>query len=212
MLRLDRHRSALDRMTSSSPIYLMNSSVAVTLIYICWAIFFGFWLLAAFRTKPAAERTGWCGWLAYRLPLVIAIALLVSSFGSPALEITIIPSTPLMHSLSGVLCVIGLLISLWARAILGSNWSSSVTLKQDHELVTRGPYRFVRHPIYTGVLFMLLGSALISGRLGAMAGLPFGFLGLWIKLRQEEALMMRHFPADYPKYKRKSKALLPFVL
>jgi protein-S-isoprenylcysteine O-methyltransferase Ste14 len=184
----------------------------IVLIYTCWIIFLGFWLVAVRRTKSTAEQGGWRGWLAYRLPLAIAIALLVSSFGSPVLEIPIIPSTPLIHILSGFLCVTGLLFAIWARAILGSNWSSSVTLKQDHELVTRGPYRFVRHPIYTGVLLMLLGSALISGRLGPIAGMAFGFLGLWIKLSQEEALMMQHFPADYPKYKASSKALLPFVL
>jgi protein-S-isoprenylcysteine O-methyltransferase Ste14 len=59
---------------------------------------------------------------------------------------------------------------------------------------------------------MLLGTALLSGRLGPLAALPFAFLGLWIKLRHEEVLMMRHFPADYPKYKASSKALVPFVL
>jgi protein-S-isoprenylcysteine O-methyltransferase Ste14 len=124
----------------------------------------------------------------------------------------VIASTAITRILAGSLCVIGLFIAIWARATLGSNWSSAVTLKQDHELIMRGPYRFVRHPIYTGLLLMLGGTALISGRLGAIAGLASGFLGLWIKLRQEEALMMRHFPADYRKYKANSKALLPFVL
>jgi protein-S-isoprenylcysteine O-methyltransferase Ste14 len=184
----------------------------ITLISICWIIFLVFWLVAARSTKSTAEQAGWHGWLAYRLPLAIAIALLMSSFGIPALEMPMIASTPMIRILAGLLCVTGLLIAIWARAALGSNWSSSVTLKQDHELVTRGPYRFVRHPIYTGLLFMLLSTALISGRFGAMAGLAFGFIGLWIKLRQEEALMMRHFPADYPIYKAHSKALVPFLL
>jgi protein-S-isoprenylcysteine O-methyltransferase Ste14 len=184
----------------------------ITVISICWIVFLGVWLVAAFRTKATAEQEGWGGWVTYRLLLASAAALLMSSFGIPALETSIIPSTLVMRTLAGSFCVTGLLIAIWARATLGSNWSSSVTLKKDHELVTRGPYRFVRHPIYTGLLFMLSGTALISGRLGAIAGLAFGFLGLWIKLRQEEALMMRHFPADYSKYKTKSKALLPFVL
>jgi len=184
----------------------------ITLINACWIIFLGVWLVAAFDTKSTAERAGWRGWLSYRLPLAGAFALLVSSFRIPALNMPVIASTPTARFLAGAFCVTGLLIAIWARATLGSNWSSSVTLKEDHELIVRGPYAYVRHPIYTGMLFMLLGTALISGRLGAMAGLAFGFLGLWIKLRQEEALMMRHFPADYPKYKAKSKALLPFVL
>jgi protein-S-isoprenylcysteine O-methyltransferase Ste14 len=184
----------------------------ITLVCICWIIFLGFWLVAARRTKADAEQAGWRGWLAYRLPLAIAVALLVSSFRIRVLDIPIIDSTPVTHIVAGFLCITGLLIAIWARTTLGSNWSSSVTLKQDHELVTRGPYGLVRHPIYTGVLFMLLSSALMSGRLGAIAGLPFGFVGFWIKLRQEEALMMRQFPADYPKYKAHSKALLPFVL
>jgi protein-S-isoprenylcysteine O-methyltransferase Ste14 len=98
------------------------------------------------------------------------------------------------------------------RVTLGRNWSSDVTFKQDHELITRGPYRFVRHPIYTGLILMLLGSALASGSLGPIAGLAFGFFGIWVKLQQEEALMMRHFPSAHSEYKANCKALLPFIL
>ncbi len=72
---------------------------------------------------------------------------------------------------------------------LGRNWSSRVTLKVGHELIQRGPYHVVRHPIYTGLLTMVLGSAILLGYIGAFVGMLVFFAGLWIKLRQEEALM-----------------------
>jgi protein-S-isoprenylcysteine O-methyltransferase Ste14 len=77
--------------------------------------------------------------------------------------------------------------------------------------VERGPYRFVRHPIYTSHLLMGLGTAIASGLLVAFAGLVFFFIGFWIKLKQEEGLLLRHFPDEYPAYKARVKALVPFV-
>ena len=87
-----------------------------------------------------------------------------------------------------------------------------MTFKQDHEWIERGPYRFARHPIYTGMLLLCVGTALARGRLGAWVGVGLFCVGLWIKLRQEEALMLRHFPDEYPGYRKRVKALVPFVV
>src|SRR6185436_17634885 len=102
--------------------------------------------------------------------------------------------------------------AIWARTVLGGNWSSSVTFKENHELIERGPYRLVRHPIYTGILTMTLGTAIVAGRVAAWLGLVFFFVLLWLKSRKEEELLTKHFPEAYPAYKARTKALIPFLL
>jgi protein-S-isoprenylcysteine O-methyltransferase Ste14 len=86
-----------------------------------------------------------------------------------------------------------------------------VIFKQGHELITTGPYRFVRHPIYTSILALLLGTAIAAGRLASLLAMLFFFAGFWIKLKQEETLMVGHFPEEYPAYQARVKALAPFV-
>ena len=108
-----------------------------------------------------------------------------------------------------VLTLAGLALALWARTALGGNWSGIVTLKEDHELIRHGPYGHVRHPIYSAILLMVLGSALAIGTIGALVGLPLIGLGVWLKVRQEEALMTAHFPAEYPIYRTEVRALIP---
>jgi len=95
---------------------------------------------------------------------------------------------------------------------LGGNWSSEVALKQGHELVKTGPYRFVRHPIYTGLLLMCLGTAIVPGQLRSWLGFLLLCAGFWIKLKQEETLMLQHFPDEYPVYRRQVKVLIPFII
>jgi protein-S-isoprenylcysteine O-methyltransferase Ste14 len=106
----------------------------------------------------------------------------------------------------------GLALALWARVTLGRNWSGIVTFKENHELIRNGPYSYVRHPIYSAILMMMLGSALAIGTLGALIGLPLILLGVWLKLRQEEALMTKHFPAEYSSYRSQVRALIPGLL
>jgi protein-S-isoprenylcysteine O-methyltransferase Ste14 len=115
-------------------------------------------------------------------------------------------------SIGLLLTVSGLLVVLWARVILGSNWSGSVTLKEDHELVEKGPYAYVRHPIYSGSLLMFLGTAIIIGNLGGFIGFPVFFISCWIKMKQEEILMIEHFGEEYPEYMTRTKALIPYLL
>jgi protein-S-isoprenylcysteine O-methyltransferase Ste14 len=123
----------------------------------------------------------------------------------------VVPYTLAIQALAVSLCILGLLGAIWARRTLAENWSMEVVFKEQHELVERGPYRFVRHPIYTSVLLMVLGSALAEGLLTALVGFLLIVAGFAVKLKQEEVLMLRHFPTQYAAYKSRVKALLPLV-
>jgi protein-S-isoprenylcysteine O-methyltransferase Ste14 len=106
----------------------------------------------------------------------------------------------------------GLLFAVWAREHLGTNWSSSVTIKQDHQLIVTGPYAVVRHPIYTGILTGFLGSTLALAQVRGIVAFVLISLVLWYKLRMEEQWMRTQFGAPYEAYSRRTAALVPFVL
>ncbi len=133
-----------------------------------------------------------------------------SSF-PPPLDFPLTPQNIVAGATAAAVCVLGLAIALWARWMLADNWSSGVEFKQGHRLMKTGPYRFVRHPIYTGILLMCAALAMESGRLHCWLGLALICIGQWVKIRQEESLMLRHFPG-YADYRRAVKALVPFVI
>jgi protein-S-isoprenylcysteine O-methyltransferase Ste14 len=112
---------------------------------------------------------------------------------------------------SVALIVAGLAWTVWARNTLGDNWSGRVTVKSGHELVRSGPYRWIRHPIYTGALLALLGSALASVKVSAFLGLTVAIGALVYKLRIEERWMLGRFGETYRAYQRASWALVPFI-
>jgi protein-S-isoprenylcysteine O-methyltransferase Ste14 len=113
--------------------------------------------------------------------------------------------------LGASLFVIGFLVALWARLALGKNWSAEVALKHEHTLVESGPYRMVRHPMYTGMTLSFLGTAVVSGAAPSLLATgAFLLLHVW-KLRREEALLIRQFPESYPSYRSRTRALVPFV-
>ena len=160
-------------------------------IVLLWMVFLLVWVATGGSTKPTAEAVSRRHELAHRLPMFVGALLIF--FG---------------HRVRPQL---GLLIALCARFALGTNWSGRVTIKQDHALITSGPYAWVRHPIYTGILLMIGGSALAIATLMAFIGFMVFLAGVIIKLRQEEGLMMRRFPGSYPDYRRRVKRLVPFV-
>jgi protein-S-isoprenylcysteine O-methyltransferase Ste14 len=108
-----------------------------------------------------------------------------------------------------VILVAGLAFTLWARRALGLMWTSAPSVKADHELRTDGPYRITRHPIYTGMLGMLLGTSLASGLGSAVLLAPVGLAIFLIKMRAEERLMTETFPDAYPRYRRDVPGLVP---
>ena len=118
----------------------------------------------------------------------------------------------IFFSLSGLsLTILGFAFAIWARVFLGGNWSSGVTIKADHELVRNGPYALVRHPIYSGTLLTLLGTAIVFQVMRGLLAFGVGCLALRIKSRREEVFMMQEFGAEYVGYMKTVKALIPFV-
>jgi protein-S-isoprenylcysteine O-methyltransferase Ste14 len=176
----------------------------------CWAIFLLFWIVSAFFVKPTVERPTSSTAILVRITLSIGIFLLFTRRGS-APHLSGLPPTPLGSAVGDVLCVFGLVLALWARVTLGRNWSASVTFKKGHELIRTGPYALVRHPIYTAVLLMIIGTMIFSRRIEGIILVAVAIAGFWIKLRAEERLMAAHFPTEYSAYKAQTKALIPFV-
>ena len=171
------------------------------------------WTLAAISTKRTVYREPRSRRLLYIGPIVLGWFLLFRGwrFGYP-LNVNVVPHSDPILAAAVILCVCGLGFCLWARVVLGRNWSGTVTLKEGHELIVRGPYRLVRHPIYTGLLTMLIATAIQQGHIAGMIGLVLVFVSLWIKLSEEEELMLKQFPDQYVAYQRQVRRIIPFVL
>jgi protein-S-isoprenylcysteine O-methyltransferase Ste14 len=188
------------------------TAVSSKIIIACWATFLVYWLVSARRVKVIAEKQSLLSALAHRLPLGLSYFLLVDWHLPPPMDWPLTPHADWTRVTGDVVCVLGLFVTLWARRTLAGNWSSDVTFKQGHELIKRGPYRLVRHPIYTGILTMCLGTAIEIGQLRCWLALLVMAFAFWIKLKQEERLLLRHFPEEYPVYQTRVKALVPFLI
>ncbi len=169
-------------------------------------------MITAFRTKRTEKQESLAGAISYRVLAVVAFWLLfaVHRFGAPW-STRVIPEGDPVACLAMASSVLGLAICLWARVTLGTNWSSVVVVKHDHQLIQAGPYRYVRHPIYTGMTALFLGNVLLSGRVSAILGLVFFVISCYLKLLREEQMMRERFPDQYPEYCRRVKRLIPFV-
>ncbi|WP_233489525.1 methyltransferase family protein [Solidesulfovibrio fructosivorans] len=110
------------------------------------------------------------------------------------------------------LTALGLLFAAWARHCLGANWSGVVSIQSGHELVRTGPYALVRHPIYTGLLTAFAGSALTLGQWRGVAAVALAILALWRKLALEERWLIEEFGEPYKAYRRRVRAVIPFLL
>jgi protein-S-isoprenylcysteine O-methyltransferase Ste14 len=176
----------------------------------CWVIVIAFWIVSAFSVKRTKARQPLRDRLPYLVLTIVVVLLLRWSIRLIQLNRAVLPHNLATGLLADLFALVGLFIALWARAALGGNWSARVTLKENHELIQHGPYRLVRHPIYSGLLLMILGTAILAGQASGFVALAICFCGFWLKLRQEEALLTRHLPG-YEQYKRRTKALVPFI-
>ena len=171
-----------------------------------------FWLLAAISGKRTIQRANPSSRIWQLILLVAAYVLMANSdLGWDVLDRRLVPAGMQATTAGYSLLLAGMLFSAWARIFLGGNWSSSVTLKQDHTLVRSGPYRIVRHPIYTGLLVALLGTAVVLGELRCFVGVVLAAIAWKIKSVTEEALMVQQFGDQYTHYRTQVKALVPYI-
>jgi protein-S-isoprenylcysteine O-methyltransferase Ste14 len=169
-----------------------------------WIIFWIYWLVSASTSKESV-RGGWRTRLTGVSAVGVFVVAVVLRGGGLAVHSLI------LATIGAVLFACGIALAVWARLHLGRNWGMPTTQRAEPELVTSGPYRFVRHPIYTGLLLAILGTALVNNLLGlivvAVLIAYFYYCGII-----EERHLTATFPTAYPEYKRRTKMLIPFLL
>lgn len=170
------------------------------------------WLAASLKTKPVARRQSIAISLGYKIIAFFAAFLLFDSH----LPVTLLRLR--FRSLSTFLDIVGFVITLagigfaiWARFALKGNWSSAITVKEDHELIQRGPYAIVRHPIYAGFSLAALGTAITVGELRGLIAVVLSVIAWRMKWGVEEVYMREQFGEKYTGYKRRVKAIVPGI-
>jgi protein-S-isoprenylcysteine O-methyltransferase Ste14 len=180
------------------------------LVPVLWIGWVGVWAAAARRVKPTEWRESAASAFANRAPVLLGAAMLATSEWLPAALTRRLVTGPEPAVFGTLLVAAGLAFSVWARWHLGRNWSAAVTVKEGHTLIRSGPYRFVRHPIYSGMVVALLGTALAIGEARAFIGAALILVGFVLKLRVEETRMRDTFP-EYADYCRHTARLIPGV-
>jgi protein-S-isoprenylcysteine O-methyltransferase Ste14 len=175
-----------------------------TAIAVAWIAFWVYWLASAFGVKEGrASRR--------RIPLngvtALAVIILLRFFRNGSLAV----HSPVLGAIGAVIFTAGIALAIWARVHLGDNWGMPMTEKAAPELVTSGPYRLVRHPIYTGLLMAFLGTALVTNLLGLII-VPILGGYFYYSASVEEKNMTQAFPDAYPAYREHTKMLIPFVV
>lgn len=179
-------------------------------IELCWLAWIVLWAVMALFQKRTAERPerAW----SFGSGIVLVVVFVLFRFGSHSPTRPLYGTSESLGLACAVLVVLGLAFTAWARFTLGGNWSGAIVFKEGHELIETGPYALVRHPIYTGLLTMLLATFVVWAKPIGFAAFALVCFVLWGKLVREERLMTEHFPDAYPDYRRRTKAVIPLVL
>jgi protein-S-isoprenylcysteine O-methyltransferase Ste14 len=175
-----------------------------------WVALMLVWVVLMLGMKRAKKREQWDERLRYLLLLLVGAWLIFGTRRNlPALNHRVLPNEQMVWGIGLALTAIGVGIAIWARLSLGANWSGTVTLKNQHELVRKGLYRWIRHPIYTGIGLGMFGSAIIRGYLTGLIGAGLILLGFYIKARKEESFLREEFGSGFEEHARQTGMFLP---
>jgi protein-S-isoprenylcysteine O-methyltransferase Ste14 len=178
-----------------------------------WLLVAIYWVVGIVRVKPTVKRESTLSSALHVAMGCAAVALVWDpATGIGFLGHRLTSAAAWVHWLGLAATVCGCGFAIWARACLGSNWSAMVTVKQNHELILRGPYGVVRHPMYSGFLLALAGTAIAVGEIRAFIGLGLAFITFFIKSAAEERFMREEFSDEYARYSQRVRRLIPFIL
>lgn len=192
----------------------MSDYIKISLKVLYWIIFI-YWSLSALFAKPVQSQEPILKrFVSYWLPIIIALILLGPGkwYGNSFLREKFIEHTDTVGLIGLIVAALGTGVAVWSRILLGRNWSLAVQQKEDHELIKAGPYKLVRHPIYSGLLLLFTGHAIIVGDYRGILAVLIVFLSFWFKLKKEETVLTQTFGDQYLEYKKETKAIVPFVL
>lgn len=177
-----------------------------------WLIILAVWLVGALFTKRTVRREP-LGYTVVQRGLAIAAYVLLLDTGNPIgwMHWRFVRQGLVWPYAGVAITGLGIGLAIWARLLLGGNWSANVTVKESHELIRNGPYRFVRHPIYTGISLAIAGTALAMGEVRGLVALAFAVAAWRVKWPVEERFMTEQFGDRYVEYRRRVKALIPGV-
>lgn len=186
-------------------------NIAISVLWITFLLVWGIGMLTA---KASVKRQSALSRIEHSIPVIASYLLIFDRGLWPHwLRQRFFPQSDTTLIWTGVLLTaLGVGFAIWARSWIGSNWSGTVTIKDRHELIQGGPYRFVRHPIYSGMFLGYLGTALAFGEIRGLLGFPLLVLGFGMKLRMEETFMLQQFGVAYIDYKHRVKAVVPFLI
>jgi protein-S-isoprenylcysteine O-methyltransferase Ste14 len=187
----------------------MRFSTGMWLSLGLWVLFSVYWSVAAKNSAPT--QTSESVWSRQLHVILVNGALVLLVAPVPGLTRRFLPASDLVVAAGLIIQAAFILLAVSARHHLGSNWAGEVRIASEHHLVRSGPYRFIRHPIYTAVLGMYCGTALVSGEVHAPLALVVVTLAYWRKIRLEERVLAQTFGADHEAYRQDTWALVPFV-
>ena len=172
-----------------------------------------YWLIFSRDANKTKESESPLSRLLHLAPIAVAfLGIFAKTFDVPFLKTRWLPEDSAAGPLGALITGLGLSFAVWARNHLGKYWSGIITLKEGHALIRTGPYRFARHPIYTGFLFGALGSAISLGKIRGLAAVALVLIAYRRKIVVEEGVLIKQFGEEYHRFRREVKALIPFVL
>jgi protein-S-isoprenylcysteine O-methyltransferase Ste14 len=175
-----------------------------------WIVFVIYWLVSARKLKAVKRREPLHERLLYMIPVIISYFLLFSDvLRFTSLGFRLFQVSALLGATGVGITAAAVALAIWARWHLGENWSGAVTLKAGHELISSGPYRLIRHPIYTGILSAMAGTALALGELRGLLALALAVSAFYYKARKEEGYLMMEFGDKYRDYSARTGRLFP---
>jgi len=188
----------------------MNGITVCEYLWIAWYLV---WVVWAMQGKKVQKRESVPSRASYSLIILVAVWLMFFARGLGGWwNGEILPDTAWAGWTGLAITVLGFAITLWARSILGGNWSGTVTIKVEHELIRRGPYHWVRHPIYTGLIVAMAGTALALNEWRGLVAVLLVWIAFTIKRLKEEQFMRQTFGQQYVEYSQTTGAIFPRLL